>query len=536
MKVRNLFAASLAAMTFFSCSNEVEELGSAGAGLAPGDALISFDLGGKTTYSTTAKEGQILSGSAKLFKGGAELTLENVLVSGGKLTATVPGDQFAENDEASLYIWINGNPVETDLAEENTFKNATVETNLDYNLTAGIPASGVKTITLIAGTIEVPAGNLTRVASRVGATSADGNSNSIKDFQVEISNTAKAGYLFPVTGQTALTDAGTTLSKTLTGTITDMYGSSETVGYIYPKNGVKVKVTAKDGSVKEVEFDAKANKNYAIKITPMVPNTDGNFSWDITVDGWNADSEEVEVDFSKPGTPDNPDTPVDPTVDPIEKVLVDVNGVKWMPFNTSGNLATDQATATAIDAMPGDNLWQKIKAYAAANKEQFEKVAGYGFKHQQIKCPTGYRVAKLADFNALAGMTLPTTDAERWTESTTFPTGIRLMKETFEYPVTTSYGYTWYFAIATGNVTDGFTFDYLPFIGAHTNTQITENSSVIGATASGNGMALWTNEARGNVRERVSIWKTGFRNTTSGYTSSNRAYVRCIKDATAPAV
>lgn len=68
MKVRNLFAASLAAVSFFSCSNEIDELNS-GASLAPGDALISIDLGGgKTTYSTTTKEGAILQGSAKLFK------------------------------------------------------------------------------------------------------------------------------------------------------------------------------------------------------------------------------------------------------------------------------------------------------------------------------------------------------------------------------------------------------------------------------------------------------------------------------------
>lgn len=524
MKVRNLFAASLAAVSFFSCSNEIDELNS-GASLAPGDALISIDLGGgKTTYSTITKEGAILQGSAKLFKknGGAEIELTDPKIEGSKFTAKISADKFTAGDVANLYLYVNS-PIRTASTTESAFKNVLANTTLDYVLTNGIPASGIKELTLQGGNIQAPSLNLTRRASRLGATVATGyNLSDLKDYKVSVANYLRNGYLFNGGTGADFAVISDPSERTLTGNAADMYNGTETTHYIYPSTDVAVKITAPDGSEKDVVYSPVAGKNYILTITPMVESGEPSFDWNVTIDEWGQDANGLEVDF----------TPVESN---LEKLLVEMGGNRWMPFNTSGSLATDEETATAIltqaDAAAGTTGIDKLYLYAQRNKANYEKAAGKFFTAVAAinACPAGYRIANLADYAALAGGTaVPVRpgNTPKWGNNTSFPNGVTLEQSGFSYPS----------GITVPAVLRNWNWNFLqgdkelPFFGAHFN--VANGTHTVPANSAQEGFALWTGElVAGTTADyyRVAPWNDGWARNTVTHGANTTAYVRCVK-------
>lgn len=524
MKVRNLFAASLAAVSFFSCSNEVDELNS-GTNLAPGDALISIDLsGGKTTYSTIDKEGAIKQGSAKLFKnGGAEIELTDPKFEGTRFTAKISADKFTAGEEARLYLYANS-PIRTGGTTLSSFRNLLANTTLDYDLSDGLPVSGVKVLTLQAGAIQPQTLNLTRRASRLGATVATGyDLSDLKDYKVSVANYRRNGYLFNGGTGADFATVTTPSERTLTGNASNMYNGTETAHYLYPATDVVVRITAPDGSEKDVTFSPEAGKNYILIITPMVESGgdggEASLGWNVTIDEWAQDSNGLEVDF----------TPVESN---LEKLLVEIGGNRWMPFNTSGSLATDEETATAIltqaNAAEGTTSIDKLHLYAQSNKANYEKIAGKFFTALTAinACPAGYRIAKVADYAALAGAaTVPDNDS-KWVKNTTFSNGVTLSQSTFRYPsgitVPTTLN-SWYWILLQGDVE-------LPFLGAHFNQP--SGSHTVPATSTQGGFALWTGElVSGTTADyfRVAPWNDGWAKNTVTHGVNTTAYVRCVK-------
>ena len=525
MKVRNLFAASLAAMSFFSCSNEVDELNS-GTSLAPGDALISIDLsGGKTTYSTIDKEGAIVQGSAKLFKaGGAEIELTDPKFEGTRFTAKISADKFTAGEEARLYLYANS-PIRTGRTTQSSFRNILANTTLDYDLSDGLPVSGVKVLTLQAGAIQPQTLNLTRRASRLGATVAAGyNLSDLKDYKVTVLNYRRNGYLFNGGTGADFSTVAEPSERTLTGNASNMYNGTETTHYLYPSTNVAVRITAPDDSERDVTFSPEAGKNYILTITPTVGSGEdegeASLGWNVTIDEWAQDNNGMEVDF----------TPMESN---LEKLLVEIGGNRWMPFNTSGSLATDEETATAIltqaDAAEGATGIDKLHMYAEKSKANYEKIAGKFFTAIGAisACPGGYRIANEADYAALVGATTLPNDDSKWVKNTTFSNGVTLVQTGFRYPITVPSiltGWYWNFLQGDNNEIE------LPFIGAHFNQP--SNSHTVPANSTQRGFALWTGElAAGSTTDyiRFAPWNDGLAKNTVAHGINTTAYVRCVK-------
>lgn len=525
MKVRNLFAASLAAMSFFSCSNEVDELNS-GTSLAPGDALISIDLsGGKTTYSTIDKEGAIVQGSAKLFKaGGTEIELTDPKFEGTRFTAKISADKFTAGEEARLYLYANS-PIRTGRTTQSSFRNILANTTLDYDLSDGLPVSGVKVLTLQAGAIQPQTLNLTRRASRLGATVAAGyNLSDLKDYKVTVLNYRRNGYLFNGGTGADFSTVAEPSERTLTGNASNMYNGTETTHYLYPSTNVAVRITAPDDSERDVTFSPEAGKNYILTITPTVGSGEdegeASLGWNVTIDEWAQDNNGMEVDF----------TPMESN---LEKLLVEIGGNRWMPFNTSGSLATDEETATAIltqaDAAEGTTGIDKLHMYAEKSKANYEKIAGKFFTAIGAisACPGGYRIANEADYAALVGATTLPNDDSKWVKNTTFSNGVTLVQTGFRYPITVPSiltGWYWNFLQGDNNEIE------LPFIGAHFNQP--SNSHTVPANSTQRGFALWTGElAAGSTTNyiRFAPWNDGLAKNTVAHGINTTAYVRCVK-------
>lgn len=525
MKVRNLFAASLAAMSFFSCSNEVDELNS-GTSLAPGDALISIDLsGGKTTYSTIDKEGAIVQGSAKLFKaGGAEIELTDPKFEGTRFTAKISADKFTAGEEARLYLYANS-PIRAGRTTQSSFRNILANTTLDYDLSDGLPVSGVKVLTLQAGAIQPQTLNLTRRASRLGATVAAGyNLSDLKDYKVTVLNYRRNGYLFNGGTGADFSTVAEPSERTLTGNASNMYNGTETTHYLYPSTNVAVRITAPDDSERDVTFSPEAGKNYILTITPTVGSGEdegeASLGWNVTIDEWAQDNNGMEVDF----------TPMESN---LEKLLVEIGGNRWMPFNTSGSLATDEETATAIltqaDAAEGATGIDKLHMYAEKSKANYEKIAGKFFTAIGAisACPGGYRIANEADYAALVGATTLPNDDSKWVKNTTFSNGVTLVQTGFRYPITVPSiltGWYWNFLQGDNNEIE------LPFIGAHFNQP--SNSHTVPANSTQRGFALWTGElAAGSTTDyiRFAPWNDGLAKNTVAHGINTTAYVRCVK-------
>lgn len=203
----------------------------------------------------------------------------------------------------------------------------------------------------------------------------------------------------------------------------------------------------------------------------------------------------------------------------LDALLVKMGGLTWMPFNTSGILATDVAIAKGITMAGG------IVNYAYASLANWAKVSGTFFKGKTVLagtvCPAGYRVPALSEYTTLFGSAVPVRPGSipKWLLATpldgshTLPNGVlHATPRSNSLGVMNTY---WTF------VADGKT---LYFVGSGMNGM--EGSNV--ATVLNLGLGIWTSTERspGNV-ERISPWDDGWANNAT--TLEVTAKVRCVK-------
>lgn len=302
-RITSLLTVTLAAMSFFSCSNEIETPEN-GQMLNPGDAQISIGLGnGVTSYSTEILEGIINDGSGNLFKAdGSEISLKGAKIEtvAGKMmfTATVTAGSFTEGEKAKLYLYVNGKDKLSSTATgtaEAKFAASIVSTELTRDLGAGLPAGfGPTEVTLKGGTPIMKSVALKRAAARVGAVSVSGAS--IVGYKVTLNGVnTKSGAIFtaPIAGT-----AADKVERTLDGITTGMYKTSETVGYVYPSTGSTLTVAPPTGKgdPKTLPFVPVAGKNYTVNITPAKTD-DATFNWEVTLTEWDSASGDIDMDF-----------------------------------------------------------------------------------------------------------------------------------------------------------------------------------------------------------------------------------------------
>ena len=204
----------------------------------------------------------------------------------------------------------------------------------------------------------------------------------------------------------------------------------------------------------------------------------------------------------------------------LEDVLVEIGGLKWMPFNTSGVLANDVAIAKGISTAGG------IVNYAYANVANFRKVSGTYFKGSDVLaqkvCPNGYRVPTLQEYTDMFGQAVPVRPGTtpKWLSENPrngelqLPNGVlKVTPHANNMNVITVY---WTF------VSNGQT---LPFVGAGNNGKVGTNQSA----NMRNGIGIWTcTERTKNNLERVAPWVDGWANNSTSKTTLSQA--RCVKE------
>lgn len=301
IKLMNLFAASFAAATLFSCSNEVEGP-AVGNALNPGEAGIEIDLGGgKTTYSTEQQEKDILNGSGKLFTSdGVEIPFKGVpSIQNGKFIATVVLPEGKPIVDANLFLYANTGdtpivPATTIGASAmDNFANATAAVALSRDMLS-LPAGLQTTITLNEGSNNTANETaLKRSVSRIGARA--GGAASIAGFKVSFDKANISGStLFKGSTDVA---AGSIPEYALTGSTTGT-GNTEAIAYMYPSTDVEVTITPLTGSPAIIEFSPELNKNYTLVITPVDPtDPEGSTGFTVTIEEWGTGGD-VDVDFN----------------------------------------------------------------------------------------------------------------------------------------------------------------------------------------------------------------------------------------------
>ena len=133
----------------------------------------------------------------------------------------------------------------------------------------------------------------------------------------------------------------------------------------------------------------------------------------------------------------------------------------------------------------------------------------------------------MADYAALAGLTVVPNDDSKWVKNTTFSNGVTLVQSSFSYPITVSAelrDWYWNFIQGANNEIE------LPFIGAHFN--VSSNTHTVPATSTQKGFALWTGELVASTTAdyyRVAPWYDGWAKNTVTHGVNTTSYVRCVK-------
>lgn len=284
MKISKFLAATMAAMTIVSCSEQVTDLG---GNIQPGDAVLSFNVGtnGGTTYATDAEETAVKSLSAFLQykdgKGIAKLQkLSGATTTGLKVTLS---DGTYTPGSATLYF-VGNMPAATATTEEELLKLVDIKdiyTSDGKALTLhaeGMTATSKVIIDLKSGPVNTGTGvgangavTLKRLAARVYAASGTAKATDITGYKVDFLNVGTGANLFSYAGNGVLGAAPK--QYLISGAGTGQHGGLEAVGYLYPSaTDVTITVTAPDGKTKPVTFKPEANKNYKLLITPTKNN------------------------------------------------------------------------------------------------------------------------------------------------------------------------------------------------------------------------------------------------------------------------
>lgn len=205
----------------------------------------------------------------------------------------------------------------------------------------------------------------------------------------------------------------------------------------------------------------------------------------------------------------------------LEEMLVEVGGQKWMPFNTSGTLAGDVATAKEIKTA-GD-----IVTYAYARVENFRKVSGTFFSGTNVlaqrACPSGYRVPRLEEYTQLFGQAIPVRPGTtpKWLADNPTDGNMQLpngVLNAIPHANTLNVMPVYWTFVSSGGQT-------LPFVGAsHGGTEGTNQSLDMNS-----GLGIWTStERKSDSLERVAPWEDGWANNETSKTAIS--LVRCVKE------
>ena len=290
MKFTKFLAATMAAVTIASCSEQVTDLG---GNTQPGDAVLSFKVGtsGGTTYATETQETAVNSLTAFLkYKNGSNVdAVMQVATTTAGVSATLPDGTFTPG-AAKLYLIAN--KAVTAATEADIL--ALTDNKVIYSNNAGaleIDATGMTAtrelnIDLQAGTVNtgmIAGGGavtgevtLKRIAARVYASSTTATATDIAGYKVDFAGTTSQANLFSYAGSGTGTAPAT---YTITGVATGQYpqaNPTEAVGYVYPSTtDVTITVThpADAKITREIKFKPVANKNYKLLITPSSGTT-----------------------------------------------------------------------------------------------------------------------------------------------------------------------------------------------------------------------------------------------------------------------
>lgn len=305
MKFTKLFAASMAVLTLASCSKDMVETPDSGLpNLKPGDALITFNLSGKTSsYATDAQEKAIENKQYKLYAAdGTEIpTTDNTSTDNNKLTLVVDATEMENHWGTNMNLVVVANAA--DVALPNAYSGVaalTVSKTLDLAATGGLPAAVDVPINMTRDGVkhEVDANNkanqLRRAVSRIYVQKGANASGSINGARVTITGTNNAARLFG----TDYTGAATTLSYTQ-----EVKGeTAQPIAYVYPSPvGVQVNVVLGNSNRTIIlKNPLLHNSNYALTITPL-PSTNGEIDFDLSFEDW-GDGDDFDLDFNDPQT------------------------------------------------------------------------------------------------------------------------------------------------------------------------------------------------------------------------------------------
>lgn len=305
MRLINLFAVSLAAMTFFSCSNEMDEPVK-GDFLNPGEARVEFDLtGGKTTYATSAQEKEIRDKLYALYSEGGDSIgyAKNATDGLNKVSFTISAANVVKykGKKVKLAVATNVADYGVTMPANSTSLPLTITgdqtTDNNGNAVKGLSASETVEFTLKEGINTIPAKKLVRVAARLNV-----KGTGISGYSVKYTSKPSA-QLFP-NGVSGATGTGYEHTYAIGADPTEPNGIA--IGYAYPQtDAFTVEVTSPDAVKKTVTIPAlTSNHNYGIFIVPKTTGT-GNGDFDIEIEDWGTDSD-TNVDFNNIALTFNP--------------------------------------------------------------------------------------------------------------------------------------------------------------------------------------------------------------------------------------
>lgn len=305
MRLINLFTVSLAAMTFFSCSNDMDEPVK-GDFLNPGEARIEFDLtGGKTTYATADQEKAIKDKLYALYSQGGDSIgyVKNSTDNLNKVSFTISAANVKKykGQPVTLAVATNVKQYGVTMPENSALPVLIVgdqTTDDKGGVAKGLSASASVEFVLAEGVNTIPSKKLVRVTARLGV-----KGTGISGYKVKYTSKPSAKLL--PNGVSTETNTGYTHTYAIAADPTETNGVA--IGYAYPQNeAFTVEVTSPDAMKKTVTIPALvSNHSYGIIILPKKPGTGtgtGSGDFAIEIADWGTDSD-TNVDFTANSIP-----------------------------------------------------------------------------------------------------------------------------------------------------------------------------------------------------------------------------------------
>lgn len=322
MKKVYLTAAIVAAIStsFVACTNEMDEgLNAPVSSVAEGQSgkvLFSINTGKNVVYTRAAMADEAIKKiSVLLFDARGNLLpgvkrdyTDTDLVGGNQLGVTIPSDQMNKTG-LKAYLLANVDPAILEGVNTEAQVSELVATTLPTQITeAGIPmASGAIAINTNNVTIQAPAlmkraMSVLYVQVKSGIALDETREVQAGDFTYTVKKVRlDQGYLT----KDGVVEGTETPEATWTPANTSS-NNAELLGYMYQSEGFEIEITpnnAKLGTasrtvVVATDKASKRNKKYLLNVTPLV-GTEGKVDFTVTVEAWDAEGGEFEVDWTE---------------------------------------------------------------------------------------------------------------------------------------------------------------------------------------------------------------------------------------------